>query len=223
METFWGADWAQLVRLPFPPAGMDTELLTDTLRSLSREEPPLHKQVGQARGLPPPLQRPTPRHPALRHPLRNPLLPAQPTFLNHGGDCGLCAPPYVLGGMKKGGSLGAPSQVSLPQLLGLAVGRMMTVRSGQVTMGRMVVQAPFSPPGGPPPQDDGSGDVSLACLAWDPGRKAARCWWLHGAGREELSLGLEQVKGNERKIKRTPPHHIDSLGTSEGPVCRDPW
>lgn len=53
LETFWGVDWAQLVRLPFPPAGMDTELLTDTLRSLSREEPPLHEQVGQARGLPP--------------------------------------------------------------------------------------------------------------------------------------------------------------------------
>lgn len=63
LGTFWGVDWAQLVRLPFPPAGMDTELLTDTLRSLSREEPPLHQQVGQARGLPPPLQRPTPPDP----------------------------------------------------------------------------------------------------------------------------------------------------------------
>lgn len=119
LGTFWGVDWAQLVRLPLPPAGMDTELLTDTLRSLSREEPPLHAQVGQATGLPPPPQRPTPPHPALWHPSRNPLLPVQPTFLNHGGDCGLCAPPYVLGGMKKGGSLGAPCQVSLPQLLGL--------------------------------------------------------------------------------------------------------
>lgn len=44
-------------------------------------------------------------------------LHVQPTFLNHGGDRGLCAPPYVLGVVRNGGSLGAPCQVSLPQLL----------------------------------------------------------------------------------------------------------
>lgn len=112
---------------------MGTELLTVTLRSLSRAELPLEWASGSGRSdQESPLLPPTPSPevhlttPATPHApwylSRNPLLPAQPTFLNHGGDRGLCAPPCVFGGVKKGGSLGAPCQVSLPQPLRPGVG-----------------------------------------------------------------------------------------------------
>lgn len=140
----------------------------------------------------------------------NPLLPAQPTFLNHGGDRGLCAPPCVFGGVKKGGSLGAPCQVSLPQPLDLVVGTMMTVRSGRVTMGGMVFQAPFSPPHRAPPRVTGL-EVSLACLPgymiWAGRLLAAVCRTGPGEGQgEEIHLATG-----------TPSLNIHPVGTSGGP------
>lgn len=129
LGTFWGTDGEQLVRLPFPPIGMGTELLTVALRSLSREELPLVWAGASVTACHPPPPSPgQPRRPtALPLPLRplswSPLLQAQPTFLNHGGDRGLCAPPFVFGGVKKGGSLGDPCQVSLPQPLGPGGGK----------------------------------------------------------------------------------------------------
>lgn len=148
------------------------------------------------RGLHPPPPRRTPPHLVLRYPSRNPLLTAQPTFLNHGGDRGLCAPPCVFGGVKEGGSLGPACQVSLPQPPGPGVGRMMTVRSGRVTMGRMSFRFHSLPLPWPLPRV-----VAQRCL-WDAcgcdlGRKAAHCWWL--TGQDELGLGPHQMRGNQRK------------------------
>lgn len=49
LGVFWVVLMALLDRFPFPPAGMDTELLTVELRSLSREELPLVWAGGSGR------------------------------------------------------------------------------------------------------------------------------------------------------------------------------
>lgn len=171
LGTFWSVDGEQLVRLPFPPTGMGTVLLTVTLRSLSREELPLARAGGQVRGFHPPPPGPTPdahTTPSALHPLsRNPLLPAQPTFLNHGGDRGLCAPPCVFGGVKEGGSLGAPCQVSLPQPLGPGGGKDDDCEVRVSHNGQNGPSVSILPPPPQGPSCDGcAGGVSPAGLGW---------------------------------------------------------
>lgn len=156
-----------------------------------------------------------PDHPT-PHPSRpvelswNPLLPAQPTFLNHGGDRGLCAPPCVFGGVKKGGSLGAPCQVSLPQPL----------RPGDGNDDDCEVRASHNGWNGPsgsilsphraPPRVTVL-EVFLACL---PG-------YMIWAGRLLAAVcrtGPDEGQGEEIHLASgTPSLNIHPVGTSGGP------
>lgn len=171
------------------------------LRSLSREELPLGHAGGSHRQwLPvcPPCPPPGPPAPS------RDLLPARPTVLNPGGDLCLCAPPYVFGGVEKGGSWGTLCQLRLPQPLGPGVGRMTKVRAGHngaewcFQLGSVPLAGPL--PGGGVPGKHGGG------RGWDT--TAGR------VGQEDLDLGLPahtcpQNTCRPRSPWRSPGHPGD--------------
>lgn len=72
---------------------------------------------------------------------------------------------------------GLSARLVSPNLSDLALGMVMTVRSGRVTVGGMVLPAPFSSPHRAPPQGGWAGGIPPACLpGCDLRREAAGCW-----------------------------------------------